>query len=508
VRDTNSTLFFYLSILISYYSPELNMANVLAIGGPKSYMDSPKQLSLSPNHISASPYFNQSPESPEKQLTDSPSNWYTFFDSTAASPYHNFLHSSPFQALQQQQKSCGNILSQHYLTTQAMASKENLNGMPRGLEIQRLTAYPQSMSPFMALPDFKAALSSNGSTYCESDVDSLGPFDESFTAHYTDTHCGLVHPIPKSSVSIAANNIYFLSSSKDPPSLSSFFQDSSPEEPHLSSAPYQSSNQAQFHIGAPLSRTPSIHSPDAKPCTYDDASAWAAWETSTTTYGCFARRDIDDTTYDSSWHDPAPQNVPWIHDRSISLKRINGIGSGLPIVPSSHPSNALTTSSPLVYQFCSSTSVPQTSPAKAHPNHYLPSKPTYIASPRQVCSDPDDSSPSQKPLGSFSPSSFTHSTIEEGPPHRQTGEVQTRIEAKIHYSDERNAFLIDCKRRGLSYKDIKRIGGFKEAESTLRGRYRTLTKSKDQRVRKPRWQDKDVSYQFLPLKSERSVKLI
>ncbi|KAJ0421098.1 hypothetical protein BJY00DRAFT_283106 [Aspergillus carlsbadensis] len=61
-------------------------------------------------------------------------------------------------------------------------------------------------------------------------------------------------------------------------------------------------------------------------------------------------------------------------------------------------------------------------------------------------------------------------------------------------SDARNALLIEYKHRGLSYKDIKRIGGFKEAESTLRGRFRTLTKSKEQRVRKPQWQENDVSF--------------
>ncbi|KAE8349376.1 hypothetical protein BDV28DRAFT_160540 [Aspergillus coremiiformis] len=61
------------------------------------------------------------------------------------------------------------------------------------------------------------------------------------------------------------------------------------------------------------------------------------------------------------------------------------------------------------------------------------------------------------------------------------------------HSDGRDAFLVECKRQGLSYKDIKRIGGFKEAESTLRGRFRTLTKSKEQRVRKPQWQEKDIS---------------
>lgn len=67
------------------------------------------------------------------------------------------------------------------------------------------------------------------------------------------------------------------------------------------------------------------------------------------------------------------------------------------------------------------------------------------------------------------------------------------IRASLHYSDARNALLIEWKRAGLSYKDIKRIGGFKEAESTLRGRFRTLTKAKEQRVRKPKWLKRDVS---------------
>ncbi|KAJ5664645.1 hypothetical protein N7462_011458 [Penicillium macrosclerotiorum] len=58
--------------------------------------------------------------------------------------------------------------------------------------------------------------------------------------------------------------------------------------------------------------------------------------------------------------------------------------------------------------------------------------------------------------------------------------------------DKKNALLLEWKRCGLSYKDIKRIGKFKEAESTLRGRFRTLTKAKEQRVRKPTWQNKDI----------------
>ncbi len=57
----------------------------------------------------------------------------------------------------------------------------------------------------------------------------------------------------------------------------------------------------------------------------------------------------------------------------------------------------------------------------------------------------------------------------------------------------KDAFLVRCKRQGMSYKEIKLRGKFDEAESTLRGRYRTLTKLKEQRVRRPEWSDQNVS---------------
>jgi hypothetical protein len=56
--------------------------------------------------------------------------------------------------------------------------------------------------------------------------------------------------------------------------------------------------------------------------------------------------------------------------------------------------------------------------------------------------------------------------------------------------------LIEWKNQGLSYKEIKVRGGFEEAESTLRGRYRTLTKPKHLRVRKPEWSNRDVTKSF------------
>ncbi|KAI9806091.1 MAG: hypothetical protein M1833_004498 [Piccolia ochrophora] len=56
----------------------------------------------------------------------------------------------------------------------------------------------------------------------------------------------------------------------------------------------------------------------------------------------------------------------------------------------------------------------------------------------------------------------------------------------------KDTFLVRAKRAGKSYKEIRAEGNFTEAESTLRGRFRTLTKEKDRRVRKPQWETKDI----------------
>ncbi|TQV94460.1 hypothetical protein IF1G_06471 [Cordyceps javanica] len=62
-----------------------------------------------------------------------------------------------------------------------------------------------------------------------------------------------------------------------------------------------------------------------------------------------------------------------------------------------------------------------------------------------------------------------------------------------NHKDAQNAFLIDARAKGMSYKEIRVKGGFTEAESTLRGRHRMLTKDKESRVRKPEWTETDVS---------------
>lgn len=59
---------------------------------------------------------------------------------------------------------------------------------------------------------------------------------------------------------------------------------------------------------------------------------------------------------------------------------------------------------------------------------------------------------------------------------------------------EKDELLVQYKEAGMGYKEIKQLGGFSEAVSTLRGRYRTITKPKEARVRKPAWTDRDVSF--------------
>ncbi|KAH0563099.1 hypothetical protein GP486_002330 [Trichoglossum hirsutum] len=56
----------------------------------------------------------------------------------------------------------------------------------------------------------------------------------------------------------------------------------------------------------------------------------------------------------------------------------------------------------------------------------------------------------------------------------------------------KDQFLIESKLAGMSYKEIREMGNFSEAESTLRGRFRTLTKDKGERVRRPEWGEEDV----------------
>jgi hypothetical protein len=86
-------------------------------------------------------------------------------------------------------------------------------------------------------------------------------------------------------------------------------------------------------------------------------------------------------------------------------------------------------------------------------------------------------------------------------PHPATTTTATSNDRTSNRSKSKDQLLVDLKRQGYSYKDIKVMGNFEEAESTLRGRYRTLTKPKEARLRKPEWGDREVG--FAPYRFER-----
>jgi hypothetical protein len=82
----------------------------------------------------------------------------------------------------------------------------------------------------------------------------------------------------------------------------------------------------------------------------------------------------------------------------------------------------------------------------------------------------------------------------EGTPDNSVVTTTESIEDAVTLRREaRNEFLVGSRLMGVPYREIRRQGGFSEAESTLRGRFRTLTKEKRERVRKPEWGERDVS---------------
>lgn len=170
-------------------------------------------------------------------------------------------------------------------------------------------------------------------------------------------------------------------------------------------------------------------------------------------------------------------------------------------------------------------SVPQTPVALAHAYHNVEELQAAQAHLRELhdLEDPDLHNPyvlqlpdMEKSLqyGShvISPAPVypNHSSEEQGTAETEVEESSVKDEEmglSAHESSEeleppspaghrsiRDDQLLEMRRDGLSYKEIKRIGRFREAESTLRGRVRTLTKEKHERVRKPEWKTRDVSH--------------
>lgn len=83
-------------------------------------------------------------------------------------------------------------------------------------------------------------------------------------------------------------------------------------------------------------------------------------------------------------------------------------------------------------------------------------------------------------------------------------DINDQAVSEANHRLQRDRFLLQMRSQGLSYKEIKRRGRFREAESTLRGRVRVLTKKKEDRVRKPEWTINDVGDMLCCLPEESS----
>lgn len=87
----------------------------------------------------------------------------------------------------------------------------------------------------------------------------------------------------------------------------------------------------------------------------------------------------------------------------------------------------------------------------------------------------------------FAPHDNAYRVAKPGRPHVHKGNYRMPTDA--------DDLLVKLKGTGWSYRKIKETLGLREAESTLRGRFRTMTKAKHERVRTPEWQEIDVSIQ-------------
>lgn len=139
-------------------------------------------------------------------------------------------------------------------------------------------------------------------------------------------------------------------------------------------------------------------------------------------------------------------------------------------------------------------------PIRRRPSPSLSPSPIPFARSTVSPSSPSSSASSKTPASLCSPTLKT--TLKTTQLHRSKLAKEKQPEEEESDSEvakanaeraKKDEFLVQSKRAGMTYREIRRKGNFTEAESTLRGRYRTLTKDKNARVRKPEFLDNDVS---------------
>lgn len=376
---------------------------------------------------------------------------------------------------------------------------------PERAELLATTAMP-SYPELMTAPSMKTTESSSGSSISEAEYTHLGPTNDPLLSSSVDTTVGLAHSMASTDAMWAMKTPSFGASTDDTPSISSSFDFTElpkQEQPayhcfplfdqHPNSQAIDSPFYLDSHIGK-LTRMPISEA--------TDGMAWCEWPVSGPPDSWSHAIAADEQIWPSAGY----QTFNWPAQEALLNTPVDTFP--LQTIPSSsidHNSQYKNTSIPTT----SSPETTHTAPIPKYPdlNNPHPHPPYLQAHPQPhtqyqpytpSTTTPPTSNPSSTPLlpSKLPNNSYQHDhqpQTQAPKPTLHPEPTAETIKASLHYTDTRDAFLIECKRRGLSYKDIKRIGGFKEAESTLRGRFRTLTKAKEQRVRKPKWQERDVS---------------
>ncbi|KAJ5802140.1 uncharacterized protein N7503_004590 [Penicillium pulvis] len=331
--------------------------------------------------------------------------------------------------------------------------------------------------------------SSDGSSYDEMPFGYFNQPSHSFT---TASYTGTVNEVPMSDFDWTAKNLSFVSETEDTPSLSSpyeFIDMPKDEPPTWGNMPY--GTQMPF---IPISNDKSVGFQPFNSQFQECSTSWTSWPTNAE--NCiqpFAEHMDQSSNYAEFPTDWRSQiDHPMVQDYKV-FQTIPNTPDQQHIFhqectqTSTYTLSHTTTTTSLQDQeprtsFNYITPQPEIATIIQQPSHHLA---TGANDHQQHPHHPMQAAIQHTPESLSQPDSPIQAQVESRTPNH--------LKATLHYSDSRNAFLIDCKRRGLSYKEIKRMGGFKEAESTLRGRFRTLTKSKEQRVRKPKWVGQDVN---------------
>ncbi|KAK0738776.1 hypothetical protein B0T18DRAFT_450667 [Schizothecium vesticola] len=119
-----------------------------------------------------------------------------------------------------------------------------------------------------------------------------------------------------------------------------------------------------------------------------------------------------------------------------------------------------------------------------------PKAPRYTRPPKNygVAAGAAAAAPTSAPLPQAPPARLSPQPAPKS--RRQTNEHP--VPARFSSRAESEKFLVESKKAGMTYRAIRKAGGFTEAESTLRGRYRGLTKTVSERLRKPEWTENDL----------------